>query len=189
MANFFRNFQVCSKPGLLYIEIWVRIISLVEINSDQNIFNFLKKKKKERNRKKIENWNYSDRNWFRLVSQYASWGHFPSVLYLFAHTCIYRYIHMQLHARIAHARFARYPRDYTAHHARMYVFSCLPAVLTASREKGRPPGGRRERGRECSGSFLHDTYFYAGLFALAYGRARATRIDEARSPLCHTRMP
>lgn len=38
-------------------------------------------------------------------------------------------------------------------------------------------------------SRLHDTYFYAHSFAPAYGRARATRIDEAWSVLCHIHKP
>lgn len=66
---------------------------------------------------------------------------------------------------------------------RTYVRT-FPAVSLFKRVSGEreTSGGGRETGRRMSvrHSVLHDTYFYARSFAPAYGRARATRIDEAR---------
>lgn len=69
-----------------------------------------------------------------------------------------------------------------AHDARMYSFSCLFNRVLREREIS-----GREGERQCTVRLrrLHDTYFYARSFAPAYGRARATRIDEAWSALCH----
>lgn len=70
-----------------------------------------------------------------------------------------------------------------AHDVRMYSFSCLfNRVLRERKIFGRE--GER-RGILVRLRRLHDTYFYARSFALAYGWARATRIDGAWSALCH----
>lgn len=55
----------------------------------------------------------------------------------------------------------------------------LSPYLTASQEKERFMARRRkEDNTSVRLRSLHDTYFYAHSFAPAYGRARATRIDE-----------
>lgn len=72
--------------------------------------------------------------------------------------------------------------------ARTYIFSCLSLFKRVSGERETSGEGRQvgdERGMSVRHSVLHDTYFYARSFAPAYGRARATRIDEAPLPLCN----
>jgi len=65
----------------------------------------------------------------------------------------------------------------------------LSPSLIAFQEKGRPPRGKEEESTSLRLRSLHDTYFYAHSFAPAYGRARATRIDEEWYCVVLTKIP
>lgn len=95
---------------------------------------------------------------------------------IYLHTCI------NLCARNVHAQL-RYPRAIMSAwcaHVRC-TFSAVSLLFKRVPGERETSGGGKERGMSVRHSILHDTYFYACSFAPAYGRARATRIDEARS--------